>query len=91
MDVKGSRAAFITNSFVLWGGNAASGESRIRRWMFENDLVETIIALPSGMLAATNIPVYLWILSNKKNQDQKGRVCLIDLTIQEEKGSRIFV
>lgn len=91
MDVKGSRAAFITNSFVLWGGNAASGESRIRRWMFENDLVETIIALPSGMLAATNIPVYLWILSNKKNQDQKGRVCLIDLTIQEEKGSRISI
>lgn len=81
MDVDGSRAAFITSASVLWRGTATSGESRIRRWMFENDLVETIIALPSGTLTATSIPVYLWILSNKKNDNQKGKVRLIDTSI----------
>lgn len=78
MDPQGSRAAFITSASVLWSGTATSGESRIRRWMFEKDLVETIIALPSGTLAATNIPVYLWILSNRKNAAQKGKVHLIN-------------
>ena len=78
MDPQGSRAAFITSASVLWSGTATSGESRIRRWMFEKDLVETIIALPSGTLAATNIPVYLWILSNRKNAAQKGKVRLIN-------------
>lgn len=80
MDPQGSRAAFITSASVLWSGSATSGESRIRRWMFENDLVETIIALPSGTLTLTSIPVYLWILSNKKNDTQKGKVRLIDTT-----------
>ncbi|MBP1531360.1 MAG: N-6 DNA methylase [Bacteroidaceae bacterium] len=78
MDPQGSRAAFITSSSVLWSGTATSGESRIRRWMFEKDLVETIIALPSGTLAATSVPVYLWILSNKKSEAQKGKVRLIN-------------
>lgn len=78
MDPQGSRAAFITSASVLWSGTATSGESRIRRWMFENDIVETIIALPSGTLNSTSIPVYLWILSNKKNAAQKGKVRLIN-------------
>ena len=78
MDPQGSRAAFITSASVLWSGTATSGESRIRRWIFEKDLVETIIALPSGTLTSTNIPVYLWILSNKKNAAQKGKVRLIN-------------
>ena len=77
---QGSRAAFITTASVLWGGNAQSGESRIRRWMFEHDLVETIIALPAGSRTETIIPIYLWILSNKKSEDQKGKVRLIDVT-----------
>lgn len=91
MDPNGCRAAFISTGYVLWGGNASSGESRIRRWLFENDMVETIMALPGGLLYATNIPTYLWILSNKKNQAQKGKVRLIDLSIQEEKGSRLSI
>lgn len=78
MSPKGSRAAFISNASALWTGNAQSGESRIRRWMFENDLVETIIALPSGAHTVASIPIYLWILSNKKKQEQKGKVHLID-------------
>lgn len=80
MDPQGSRAAFITSASVLWSGTATSGESRIRRWMFENDIVETIIALPSGTLNAISIPVYLWILSNKKNAAQKGKVRLINVS-----------
>lgn len=89
MDPDGSRAAFISTGYALWGGTVNSGESRIRRWLFENDMVETIMALPGGLLAAATIPVYLWILSNKKNQ--KGKVRLIDLSIQEEKGSRLSI
>lgn len=89
MDPDGSRAAFISTGYVLRGGTANSGESRIRRWLFENDMVETIIALPGGALAYTSIPVYLWILSNKKNQ--KGLVRLIDLSIKEGKGCRLSI
>ncbi len=91
MDPAGCRAAFITNSLVLNGGTVSSGESRIRRWLFENDMVETIMALPNGLLAATNIPVYLWILSNKKSQTQNGKVRLIDLSVQEKKGIRLSI
>ena len=80
MDASGSRVAFLTPASALWGGNAQSGESRIRRWMFEHDLVETIIALPAGSRTETIIPIYLWILSNKKSEDQKGKVRLIDVT-----------
>ena len=84
MDACGSRAAFITTASVLYGGGASSGESRIRRWLFENDLVETIIALPSGALSTTNVPIYLWILSNKKNNIQKGKVRLINISNLKE-------
>lgn len=91
MDVEGSRAAFLTNSTVLYGGNSSSGESRIRRWLFENDLVETIIALPRKTLTITNIPVYLWILTNKKDDKQKGHVCLIDLTVKEDEGRQVVI
>lgn len=91
MHPDGSRAAFISTGNVLWGGSVNSGESRIRRWLFENDMVETIMALPGGLLAATSIPVYLWILSSRKEEKQIGKVRLIDLSIQEEKGSRISI
>ncbi len=91
MHPDGSRAAFISTGNVLRGGTVNSGESRIRRWLFENDMVETIMALPGGLLAATSIPVYLWILSSRKEQNQIGKVRLIDLSIQEEKGSRLSI
>lgn len=80
MDPQGCRAAFISNASALWTGNAQSGESRIRRWMFENDMVETIIALPSGIHTTSNVPLYLWIITNKKYDAQKGKVRLIDTT-----------
>ena len=80
MNPNGSRAAFITSASVLWSGSAGSGETRIRRWLFENDMVESIISLPPGVLPFTSIPVYLWILSNKKDDFHKGRVRLIDTT-----------
>lgn len=88
MDSLGGRAAFITSGSVLNGGSVKSGESRIRRWLFEAGLVETIIALPAGILSPyTNIPVYLWILScvdpeyNHGNaiwEQMEGKVRLID-------------
>ena len=84
MDPNGCRAAFITSSSILYGGSASSGESRIRRWLFENDMVETIIALPGGVLENTNIPVCLWIISNVKEVSQKGYVHLIDFSNQEK-------
>lgn len=88
MDGMGGRAAFISSSFVLQGGSVKSGESRIRRWLFESGLVETIIALPSGILSPyTSIPVFLWILSfnnnpscNKFCEKLEGKVRLIDAT-----------
>ena len=67
MDVKGSRAAFITNSFVLWGGNAASGESRIRRWMFENDLVETILNI--NILDEENVFKCVYHINNNNDNN----------------------
>ena len=89
MDPNGSRAAFITSPSALWTGEARSGESRIRRWMFENDLVETIIALPAGSHTLANIPIYLWILSNKKSEAQVGKVRLIDASSMKSKNRRI--
>ena len=88
MDPRGSRAAFITSASVLWNGDARSGESRIRRWMFEHDLVETIIALPAGSHTVASIPIYLWILSNKKSEEQKGKVRLIDASSMKSKNRR---
>lgn len=74
------RAAFITSSSVLQGGSVTSGEARIRRWLFETNLVETIIALPSGILSPlTKTPVYLWILScHEFDSDENEKVRLID-------------
>ena len=88
MSPEGSRAAFLTNAAALYAGDARSGESRIRRWMFEHDLVETIIALLAGSHTVASIPIYLWILSNKKNQAQVGKVRLIDASSMKSKNRR---
>lgn len=81
MDANGSRVAFLTPASALWRGKATSGESRIRRWLFENDMVETIIALPaSDSLAPSNVNVFLWILSNCKKDSQKNKIRLINAT-----------
>ncbi len=91
MDSNGCRAAFTTTGSVLWGGPATSGESRIRKWLFENDLVETIIALPKGIQSRTNIPVYLWIISNIKKDNQKGKVRLIDASLKGRRKNNIDI
>lgn len=79
MDSSGSRIATLTTGNALLGGVAGSGENKIRRRMIERDLVETIISLPAGTLyPTTSIPVYMWILSNRKEKIKRGRIQLID-------------
>lgn len=74
----GSRFGIVLNGSPLFTGGAGSGESEIRRYVLENDLVEAIIGLPTDMFYNTGIATYVWILSNKKPAARKGRVQLID-------------
>ncbi|WP_339205252.1 class I SAM-dependent DNA methyltransferase [Paenibacillus sp. FSL K6-3182] len=74
----GGRAAIVLSGSPLFNGGAGSGESEIRRWLLENDLIEAIIALPTDIFFRTNIATYLWILSNKKTEHRKGKVQLIN-------------
>lgn len=74
----GSRFGIVLNGSPLFTGGAGSGESEIRRYVLENDLVESIIGLPTDMFYNTGIATYVWILSNKKPADRKGYVQLID-------------
>ena len=77
-DHHGSRIGIILNGSPLFTGGAGSGESEIRRYILEADLLETIIALPNDMFYNTGIATYIWILSNKKAAERKGHVQLID-------------
>ena len=74
----GSRIGIVLNGSPLFTGGAGSGESEIRRYVLENDLVEAIIGLPTDMFYNTGISTYIWILSNKKPDDRRGWVQLID-------------
>lgn len=76
----GSRIGIILNGSPLFTGGAGSGESEIRRYILEADLLEGIIALPTDMFYNTGIATYIWILSNKKAHERKGKVQLIDGT-----------
>lgn len=76
----GSRIASVHNGSSLFTGDAGQGESEIRRHIFENDYLEAIIALPTNMFYNTGIPTFIWILSNKKPQNKKGKVQLINAT-----------
>lgn len=78
MDDKIGRAAIIENGSPLFTGGTASGESQIRRWMLENDLIEAIIALPTDLFYNTGIQTYVWILSRNKRNVRKGKIQLID-------------
>ncbi|GFN35658.1 type I restriction-modification system subunit M [Tepidimicrobium xylanilyticum] len=74
-DEKGSRIAIIFNGSPLFTGDAGSGESEIRRWIIENDMLEGIIALPDQLFYNTGISTYIWIVTNRKNDDpMKGPV-----------------
>ena len=74
----GSRIGIILNGSPLFTGGAGSGESEIRRYLLQNDLVEAIVALPTDMFYNTGIATYVWILSNHKAAARKGKVQLID-------------
>ncbi|WP_431283167.1 type I restriction-modification system subunit M [Humitalea sp. 24SJ18S-53] len=74
----GSRVGIVLNGSPLFTGGAGSGESEIRRYVLENDLVEAIIAMPTDMFFNTGIATYVWVLSNRKPAARKGRVQLID-------------
>ncbi|MBA3596217.1 MAG: SAM-dependent DNA methyltransferase [Methylibium sp.] len=74
----GSRIGIVLNGSPLFTGGAGSGESEIRRHVLENDLVEAIVALPTDMFYNTGISTYVWVLSNRKPDDRKGFVQLID-------------
>lgn len=74
----GSRIGIILNGSPLFTGGAGSGESEIRRYILEADLLEAIIALPTDMFYNTGIATYIWVLSNKKDPERKGKVQLIN-------------
>jgi len=74
----GSRFGIVLNGSPLFTGGAGSGESEIRRYVLENDLVEAIIGLPTDMFYNTGISTYVWILSNRKPAARNGKVQLID-------------
>ncbi len=76
----GSRIGIILNGSPLFTGGAGSGESEIRRYLLQNDLVEAIVALPTDMFYNTGIATYVWILSNHKPKVRRGKVQLIDGT-----------
>lgn len=73
-----SRIAVITNGSPLFTGDAGSGSSNIRKWIFENDYLEALVALPNQLFFNTEIGTYIWILTNKKTDIRKGKVQLID-------------
>lgn len=81
----GGRIGIVLNGSPLSTGNAGSGESEIRKWLLDSDLVETIVALPKEMFYNTDITTYIWILDNQKPIERRGKVQLIDATKQFEK------
>lgn len=78
MKPEGSKVAIIHNGSALFKGDAGSGESEIRRYVIENDLLDCIIQLPNSMFYNTGIATYIWILSNKKPGHRTGKVQLIN-------------
>ncbi len=75
-DQGGSRVAIIMNGSPLFTGDAGSGESEIRRWILENDLLEAMIALPEQLFYNTGIATYVWVLTNRKQPERRGKVPL---------------
>jgi type I restriction enzyme M protein len=78
MNPEGSRIGIVFNGSPLFTGDAGSGESEIRKWVIENDWLECIVSLPDRMFFNTGITTYIWIVTNKKSPERKGKVQLID-------------
>ncbi|MCQ2350784.1 MAG: type I restriction-modification system subunit M [Paludibacteraceae bacterium] len=90
---QGSRAASIHNGSSLFTGDAGSGESNIRRYLLENDFVDAIIQLPNNIFYNTGITTYIWLMTNKKETNRKGKIQLIDASgayekLRKNQGSR---
>jgi type I restriction enzyme M protein len=75
----GSRIAIVLNGSPLFTGEADSGESNIRKWIIENDMLEAIVAMPNDMFYNTGINTYIWIISNNKAEKRKGKIQLINV------------
>ena len=78
MEASGSRIAIIFNGSPLFTGDAGGGESNIRKWIIENDMLEAIVALPKDMFYNTGIATYIWLVTNRKTERRKGKVQLIN-------------
>lgn len=78
MDKNGSRIGVVFNGSPMFTGDAGRGESEIRKWIIESDLLETIVQLPDRMFFNTEITTYLWIVTNKKEERRLGKIQLID-------------
>ncbi len=77
---EGARIAIVFNGSPLFTGDAGSGESEIRRWIIEEDLLEAIIALPENLFYNTGIATYIWVLSNRKAPERRNKIQLVDGT-----------
>ncbi|MBF0387993.1 MAG: SAM-dependent DNA methyltransferase [Candidatus Omnitrophica bacterium] len=73
----GARLAIVFNGSPLFSGGAGSGESEIRKWIIENDMLEAIVAMPDQLFYNTGISTYVWIVTNRKAKDRKGKIQLI--------------
>src|SRR5205823_8481627 len=78
MKPEGSRLAIVFNGSPLFSGDAGSGESEIRRWVIENDWLEAIVGLPDQLFYNTGISTYIWVVTNRKPKERKGKVQLIN-------------
>ena len=78
METQGSRIGIVFNGSPLFTGDSGSGESEIRKWIIENDWLESVVSLPDQLFFNTGISTYIWIVTNKKNPERKGKVQLID-------------
>ena len=76
----GSKIAIVFNGSPLFSGNAGSGPSNIRRWIIENDWLDAIVALPDQLFYNTGIFTYVWLVTNRKPPERRGKVQLIDGT-----------
>ena len=84
----GTRLGIVFNGSPLFSGGAGSGESEIRKWIIENDMLEAIIAMPDQLFYNTGIFTYIWILTNRKPVERKGKIQVVNAVLFFEKMSR---
>lgn len=91
----GSRIAVVFNGSPLFTGSAGSGTSEIRRWIIENDMLETIVAMPDQLFYNTGITIYVWIVTDRKSKERKGKIQLINASgkewIEEDKNNPFYI